>query len=87
MKTGFNVFNIGTGVPTSILTLAKILSHLIGKEDLTPIYTRPREGDIRNSWCDTVNAKKGLNFSTSLPLEEGLRRTLDVYTVDKSPIS
>ena len=82
-KTDFDIINIGTGIPTSILTLAETLSHLLGKEDLDPIFTQPREGDIENSWCDPTHAKEVLHFSADISLKEGLKKTLEVQAINK----
>ena len=82
-NTEFDIINIGTGIPTSILTLAETLSHLLGKEDIDPIFTKPREGDIESSWCDPTHAKEVIHFSADIPLKEGLRKTLEVQTINE----
>ncbi|WP_455367729.1 SDR family NAD(P)-dependent oxidoreductase [[Eubacterium] cellulosolvens] len=82
-KIDFDIINIGTGIPTSILTLAEMISRLLGKEGLDPIFTQPRVCDIDNSWCDPNHAKKVLDFSADIPLKEGLRKTLDFQAIDE----
>lgn len=68
-----DVFNIGTGVPTTINKLAKILMELTGRRDLAPVHQRTREGDIRDSYADVAKARRILNFRAEVPLKDGLR--------------
>ncbi len=74
-KTTGKIFNIGTGVPTSILELAELIIS-ISKKDLSPTFIEPRMGDIRESYASIELAKELLGFSPSIKLEEGLK---DIY--------
>jgi len=66
------IFNIGTGIPTTILKLSELIIS-ISKKDLSPIFVEPRMGDIRNSYASIELAKKILGFSPSIKLEKGLK--------------
>ena len=55
-------FNIATGMPTSIYDLAKIMTRIMGKPALRPIYKKAAEGDIRQSYADTTKTNNVLNF-------------------------
>lgn len=76
---GVDFFNIGTGKPTTILDLAKVLLKL-NKSSLTPVISeKSREGDIRHSVANVDKARRILNFSSTTELIEGLR-TLKEWT-------
>jgi UDP-glucose 4-epimerase len=69
------VYNVGTGRPTRILDLAKLVGSLVPSH--AGIETAPsREGDIRHSLADVSRAGSELGFRANVPLEEGLRHVL-----------
>ena len=65
------VFNCGSGVPTSILELADLAMELKGLE-LEPEYVEPRKGDIRHSLADMRKSEHVLGFSPKVSLRDGL---------------
>lgn len=69
-------YNIGTGKEESVNSLYNRLANLT-KFDDTPLYANPREGEVRRISLDSTKAKKELNWQAHLPLEEGLRKTVD----------
>ena len=71
--TKFDFLNIGTGVATSILDLAKLMIKLSGKS-LTPIFEKPLEGDIKESQADVSHTKESINWSYETELESGLKK-------------
>jgi len=69
------VYNLAGGRPVSVLDMGKTLARLCGKAaDFEFLPSRP--GDIRDSFADVDAARRDLGFMASIPLEEGLRRTL-----------
>ena len=66
------VFNIGSGKPTSITELAKTILKL-ADVDLKISYEKPREGDIRDSYADISKARKVLGYNPEVDLENGLK--------------
>jgi UDP-glucose 4-epimerase len=65
-------FNIATGMPTSIYDLANIMTRIMGKPALRPIYKKAAEGDIRLSYADTTKTNNVLNFIAKRDLENSL---------------
>ena len=65
------VFNIGSGKPTSINELSKTLLDLSG-QDLAIIYEKTRPGDIKDSYADISKAQKLLHYEPQVSLTEGL---------------
>lgn len=68
------VFNIGSGISTTIYEVANLITILLGK-NLKPLYDVPREGDIRNSFSD-INKFLDFGFRPEYSLGRGLRYTI-----------
>ena len=65
------VFNIGTGISTSILKLLEIISHQANCK-LKPEFREGKKGDVRNSLADCTLAREKLGFISSVTLESGI---------------
>lgn len=72
-KTG--VLNIGSGKRITINELAKRMIEMFGKS-LKPIYTEPRQGDIKHSLADISKAKREIGYNPRYEMKEGLRETI-----------
>jgi UDP-glucose 4-epimerase len=70
------VFNIGSGVETSVLELHERCRAVSG-DDRTPLQAPPREGDVRRNVLDVSLADRELGWRPEVSLAEGLRRTWD----------
>jgi dTDP-L-rhamnose 4-epimerase len=67
-----NVYNIGTGVPTSIIGIARVIKEILGV-DLEPVITREfRIGDTRHDSADISKAEREIGFRPKWKLKEGL---------------
>ena len=65
------VFNVGSGKPTSVNELAKTILELAGL-DLEICYESCRVGDIKESYADISKAQKFLRFESVVSLRDGL---------------
>jgi len=73
-----DLFNIGTGIQTSLNNLAEMMMTAAGTE--VPIHYEPvREGDVRFSCADISKAQRILNYAPKYTLEEGLKRTIEAF--------
>jgi len=70
------VINIGTGKPTTINELAKVLMRICGETGVTLEYASVRTGDIRNSYADVSEAEGILGYKPRINLEEGIKLLL-----------
>ena len=76
-KAECDAFNIATGIPTSILDLARMLCRLMSRPDLDPEVTRRfRPGDTRHCYGDPSKIQ-ALGWKARIPLEEGLRQLVE----------
>ena len=67
----YEIFNIGTGKPSSILDLAETLIELCGKNFCPDVIYKFRNGDIRDCYAD-ISKIKALGFTPDLTLRQGL---------------
>jgi dTDP-L-rhamnose 4-epimerase len=69
-----DVFNVGSGVATDVLTIANTLQVLFGVGVLTQVTGHFRLGDIRHNVADLAKVRKVLEFDPSISIEDGLRQ-------------
>jgi UDP-glucose 4-epimerase len=70
------VFNIASGVETSVLELHERCRAVSGN-DRPPLQAPPREGDLRRSALDVSLSERELGWRPEVSLDDGLRRTWD----------
>ncbi len=68
------VFNVGTGVETSVLELAEACSRVAGAS-VRLEHAPPRPGELQRSVLDPSRAERELGFRAQTPLHEGLAAT------------
>lgn len=67
-------YNLGSETQTSLRALVHILSDVAGRP-IIPKYGPERPGDIYKSALSHARARRGLAWTPSVPLAEGLQRT------------
>jgi GDP-L-fucose synthase len=70
--------NIGTGTETNIRTLAETIERLVGYKGETVWDTSRPDGQPRR-FLDVTRARELIGFDARVPLEEGLRRTIESF--------
>jgi len=65
-------FGIGTGVATSVMTVARTLVDLYGIEVPLTVTGAYRVGDIRHNFADTAKAARLLGFKARVPFRDGI---------------
>lgn len=71
------VFNVGTGVATNVLTVANELVKNYGIDVSIKISGNYRLGDIRHNYADLTKINKLLGFQAKVSFEEGLKKFAD----------
>jgi UDP-glucose 4-epimerase len=76
------IFNVGTGIPTSISEVAQKMIEIFGL-DLQPIYKERREDEreILFSYADITRAKENLNFVAKKRIETGLKEVITSWNL------
>ena len=67
------VFNVGTGIPTDVLTVALTLVKNYGIEVPITVSGNYRLGDIRHNYADMRKIKEKLGFEPEYSFEQGIR--------------
>lgn len=68
------VFGIGSGVPTDVMTVARALVKHYGVEVPIQVTGAYRLGDIRHNYADLTKAERVLGFAPKVNFDEGIRR-------------
>jgi len=72
------VYNIASGMRTSLNELAEMIRKISGNE-IRPIYSEARAGDIRDSVADITKAEE-MGYSPEYSLKRGLQRMIEYQT-------
>ncbi|NPB05440.1 MAG: NAD-dependent epimerase/dehydratase family protein [Aquificae bacterium] len=75
---GYEIINLGGNHPHKLSEVISILEDLLGKKAKV-VYRDFHKADLKATWADITKAKKLLNWSPKVPLEEGLRRTVEWF--------
>lgn len=80
----YSVFNIGSGKPTSVKTIALALAMLLKKNIEPSITNDGRKGDIRHCFADTTKAKKFLGWKPQVSFEDGMKEVVEWSEKEKA---
>jgi UDP-glucose 4-epimerase len=81
------IFNIGSGQPTSDYEVFSMVRRLIGVPKLEPQFTCKRPGEIDRIYLDISKARRLLNWSPRVSLEDGARATVRYFQGRNHPHS
>ncbi len=75
----FGVYNIGTGVETTVNAMLNLLNKKLNKK-ITPKYVDSKIANyVMRTQADTTKAEKELGFKAKIRLEEGIERLITYY--------
>jgi dTDP-L-rhamnose 4-epimerase len=72
-----HVFNVGTGIPTSIKEIAKRLATELDLDVEPVINNETRKGDIRHCFADISKIRSRLGYEPKVSIEEGLKELVE----------
>ncbi|MCO1335324.1 NAD-dependent epimerase/dehydratase family protein [Microbulbifer sp. OS29] len=74
------VFQLGSGVPTSVNEIISLLKAISGRNDaLEVIYHSFRVGEVRHNFTDISKARRSLAFAPETKLWQGIKITWDYF--------
>lgn len=73
-KANNEVFNVGTGVPTDVMTVATTLLNQYGIDVPLNVTGNYRLGDIRHNYADLSRIKEMLGFQPAVSFNEGISK-------------
>ena len=71
-EADFEVFNVGTGRPTSVRQIARLLAEKMKRNIDPQIERKFREGDIRHCYADIRKISERLGYRPQVRLEDGI---------------
>ena len=78
-QDAFNRFyNVACGSTTSLNRVYEILAGCAGSS-IKPLYTNPRQGDIKDSLANIGLATKMIGYEPTIQIEEGLLKTFEWF--------
>ncbi|MGV9199897.1 MAG: epimerase, partial [Promethearchaeia archaeon] len=80
------IFQLGTGVETSVNHLVELLRTIANSRDLKvkTQYSKKRPGEIEKNYADISKAQEGLDFNIHYTLEAGLQKTFRWFQTNYS---
>lgn len=78
-----NTLNIGRGIETTILELAKNINEITGNASGFEIVCKRDWDSISRRWADVTRMKTILDYEAKIPLDEGLRKTHEWFKTIK----
>lgn len=84
--SGFHVFNVGTGIETTVVDLHRRIAEAVGR-GAEAVHGPAKPGEQRRSSVDAAAIRAALGVAPSLPLPEGLARTAEWFrtTLEREP--
>ncbi len=82
-KTGYKTINLGGNKPYKLSYMIKLIENNLGKK-AEYNYKPFHKADIDATWANISEAKKILNWSPKISLEEGIKKTVDWYLENKA---
>jgi len=74
-----DVFNVGTGVETSVNELFRHLIEITGKSHIKEVHGQAKKGEQLRSCLSYDKIRKALDWEPRVPLREGLTRTVEFF--------
>lgn len=81
------VFNVASGVETSLLDLAQALMRVMGREMAPEFGPERKVNPVSRRLADTSKAERMLGFKAEIDLDEGLRRLVSWWRANKEHVA
>ena len=82
---GYEIINLGGDQPAVLSAVIDQISELLGRKpiiDFQPLH----RADVTATWADIGKAEKLLGWRPQIPIEEGLRRSVEWYRANREAI-
>ncbi|GAC1401717.1 MAG: dTDP-glucose 4,6-dehydratase [Candidatus Velthaea sp.] len=83
-KIAGEVFNIGSGKPTSILEVAQVIARQMGADESAFRFLTNRPGQVQLHWADAGKIASVLGYRTTTSIEDGLAKTIAWYRENRA---
>lgn len=85
-RADYEIFNLGTGIPQTIVGIANTIIELSGKKGMIipQVLANYRTGDIRHCYADTSKITKKIGFKPAVSFKDGMRRLMEWSSSQKA---
>jgi dTDP-L-rhamnose 4-epimerase len=83
-EADYEIFNAGTGSPTSINDIARVLLKLFNKNITPNVTNKFRQGDTRHCFGNTKKIENKLGYKPRISLEDGFRELVEWSDKEKA---
>lgn len=83
-EANFEVFNVGTGNPTTVLDVAHSIAKGLNVDIEPQLINKFREGDIRHCFADVTKINKLLGFQSQVSFEYGISALVE-WLISQTP--
>jgi len=81
----YQVFNIGSGKPISILNVAEKIIHSFGRDIRPKVTNTARPGDIRHCYADISKAARTLGYQPKADFDDSIQELIDWVRSQSAP--
>ena len=76
-QANYEIFNVGSGKPVTIVEIANLLIKLLEKDLKPEITYKFRKGDVRHCYADISKIREKIGFEPKTNLEDGLKKLIE----------
>lgn len=76
------IFNVGTGRPTTVLSMAEAIAHMLGRQIKSVPSLQCRAGDVRHCWANIEKIQKKLGFEPKVVFPAHLEDVVSAARAD-----
>lgn len=76
-QANYEVFNVGSGKPIAIESVAQVLGKLYNSDVTAEITSKVRKLDVRHCFADISKLKKLVGWSPKISFEEGIKEVIE----------
>ena len=80
--TGYETINLGYGSPVAVNRVIGLIEEAVGNSAVIE-YQERHPADSLMTWADTCRAKEALGWTPAVGIEEGIRRTVEWYMLNR----
>ncbi len=80
---GYEVINLGNDRPYTVRELIALIEHAVGRK-ATVVHEPRHPADVETTWASIEKARRLLGWEPTVPLPEGIRRTVAWYQAERA---
>jgi len=81
-EVGYEIINLGGNRPHQLKRVIELIEEYLGKKAQI-VYKPFHKADLKATWADITKAEKLLGWKPEVPLEEGLKRTVEWHVENR----